>query len=326
MFGIDVAETDGAVDWVAVKNSGKSFAFAKATEGVTIKDSMFSTHWPAMKKAGIIRGAYHYFHPLTSDPVQQASEFLKTLGKLDPDDLPPVLDVETTDGASTMTVVNGMKLWLLEVMKGIQQQTGKRIKPIIYTYPNFWINTLGDPTDFVNFPLWIANYDAISPWTPSSWGDGNWAIHQYGGDVDNITGVSGKADLNKFNVLQLGDKGPRVRDIQQLLKDLQKPEFDPRSISGQFDIDTKNAVLAFQNANTLQADGVIGPKTWVRMLWYTPTSTRQPFTKPLSLINVCKSYKGGAIAPYQDAALNWLQSQIPQPILDEFGQRWRNQK
>ncbi len=323
MFGIDVASYGETVNWSAVKNSGKMYGIVKSTEGVTIKDPSFSRYWQDMKQAGIIRGAYHYFHPLKSDPVQQAREFLKTV-KLEPGDLPPVLDVETTNGASSATVVNAMKLWLLEVMKGIQQQTGKKIKPIIYTYPNFWINTLKNPSDFSTFPLWIAHYDVEKPWIPSSWGEGNWAIHQYKGDVRGITGVSGVGDLNKFNLLFPGAKGTRVREIQQQLKDFKQPEFDPGSISGDFDEKTKKAIIAFQTANKLQVDGIIGLKTWVQLLWYTPPVPKPPVTPTaiINLVDLPKSYTGGFTAN-QDQAIKWLQSKIPQATLAEFAQRWK---
>ena len=126
MYGIDVFEGDGRVDWAAVKNSGKTFAFVRATEGASIKDKAFSTHWPILKMDGIIRGAYHFFHPLTSDPTTQAQEFLKTLGKLAPGDLPPVIDVEITDGGGASSVIRGVKEWLGVVEPALQQQTGKK--------------------------------------------------------------------------------------------------------------------------------------------------------------------------------------------------------
>src|SRR5690242_19097481 len=129
MLGIDVADQDGKVNWVAVKDSGKTFAFDKATEGASIKDSAYGHHWQNMKAAGIIRGAYHFFHPHTSNPVKQAQEFLNTVGNLEPGDLPPVLDIEKTDGADNKTVINVAKQWLAEVEKELKQQTGKVIKP-----------------------------------------------------------------------------------------------------------------------------------------------------------------------------------------------------
>ena len=267
MYGIDVYEGDGRVDWAAVKNSGKTFAFVRATEGASIKDQAFPKHWPILKMDGIIRGAYHFFHPKTSNPTTQAQEFIKTIGKFEPGDLPPVLDVEITDGAGASTVIKGAKEWLGVVEKAIEQQTGKKIKPIIYTFPNFWINTLDDPSDFADYPLWIANFDTDTPIVPSAWAGGNWLIHQYGGDVEYVPGVQYRADLNKFHSIQKGSNGSLAKNIQQKLKDLNKPEFDPGVVDGSFGDRTKNAVIAFQKSQKLQADGIVGIKTWVTLLW-----------------------------------------------------------
>ncbi|MEH2458070.1 GH25 family lysozyme [Nostoc sp.] len=262
MEGIDVADQDGRVDWTAVKNSGKTFAFVKATEGVSIKDSAFAHHWQTMKTVGIIRGAYHFFHPHTSDPVQQAKEFLKTLGKLEPGDLPPVLDVEVTDKGSNQAVINGAKQWLAEVEKALLQQTKKPIKPIIYTFPSFWAE-LGNPSDFANYPLWIAHYGTKVPTIPSAWQE-QYLIHQYEGDISGVPGVSGRADLNRFNGFQLGDSGLKVKQLQQQLKDI---GLYTNAIDGHFSESVKDAIVSFQTSKGLQADGIIGIKTWVALLW-----------------------------------------------------------
>ncbi|MEH2444066.1 GH25 family lysozyme [Nostoc sp.] len=262
MQGIDVADQDGRVDWTAVKNSGKTFAFVKATEGVSIKDSAFAHHWQTMKTVGIIRGAYHFFHPHTSDPVQQAKEFLKTLGQLEPGDLPPVLDVEVTDKGNSQTVINAAKQWLAEVEKALLQQTKKPIKPIIYTFPSFW-QEIGNPSDFGNYPLWIAHYGTQNPSIPSAW-QGQYLIHQYAGDISGVTGVSGRADLNRFNGLQLGDSGLRVKQLQQQLKNI---GLYTDAIDGHFSDSVKNAIVSFQTSKKLQADGIVGIKTWVALLW-----------------------------------------------------------
>ena len=267
MYGIDVYEGDGSVDWTAVRNSGKTFAFVRATEGLTITDQAFDHHWPVMKMDGIIRGAYHFFHPHTSPPVEQAQHFLNTV-KLEPGDLPPVLDVEVSDDVDDIDfIISGIRQWLNEVESGIKQRTGKNIKPIIYTFPNFWIDTLGNPSDFAEYPLWVAHFGVDTPYVPSSWGTGNWLIHQYQGDVDNVAGVSGSSDLDKFNLFQEGSTGLNVKEIQQLLKNLKKPEFDPGAVNGVFNAQTQKAVIAFQKSKKLQADGIIGPKTWVSLIW-----------------------------------------------------------
>ncbi|MEH2434010.1 MAG: GH25 family lysozyme [Nostoc sp.] len=264
MEGIDVYEKDGRVDWTAVKNSGKTFAFVKATEGVTIKDSAFAHHWQTMKTVGIIRGAYHFLHSHTSDPVEQAKEFLKTVGKLEPGDLPPVLDVEVIDkGGNSQEVINAAKKWLAEVEKALLQQTHKPIKPIIYTYPNFWEEELNNSSDFASYPLWIANYNVKVPHIPSAW-QGQYLIHQYEGDVSGVAGVSGQADLNRFNPLQLEDSGLRVKQLQQQLKDI---GLYTDAIDGHFSQSVKDAIVSLQTSKGLQADGIVGIKTWVALLW-----------------------------------------------------------
>jgi lysozyme len=82
-----------------------------------------------------------------------------------------------------------------------------------------------------------------------------------------VPGVEERADLNRFNTIQKGAKGSIVKNIQQKLKDLKKPEFDPGSVDGGFGDQTKNAIIAFQKSQKLQADGIVGLKTWVTLLW-----------------------------------------------------------
>jgi lysozyme len=262
MLGIDVADQDGRVDWTAVKNAGKTFAFVKATEGASVKDAAFPHHWPAMKAAGIIRGAYHFFHPHTSDPVLQAKEFLKTVGHWESGDLPPVLDIEIRDGVNNQAIINAAKQWLAEVEKTLLQETKRPIKPIIYTFPSFW-QELGNPSDFAAYPLWIANYRTQQPQIPSTW-QGEYLIHQFLDDVPGVSGVSGKADLNRFKELQLGDSGLSVKKIQQKLTDI---KLYTAAIDGHFTESVRNAVISFQTSKGLQADGIVGIKTWVSLLW-----------------------------------------------------------
>src|SRR5262245_14798327 len=72
--GIDVSNHQGTVNWTAVKNSGITFAFAKATEGTTFTDAFINQNIAGMKRVGIIPGAYHFAHP-GADAVTQANKF-----------------------------------------------------------------------------------------------------------------------------------------------------------------------------------------------------------------------------------------------------------
>ncbi|MEW6491290.1 MAG: peptidoglycan-binding protein [Cyanobacteriota bacterium] len=64
-------------------------------------------------------------------------------------------------------------------------------------------------------------------------------------------------------ILQESSQGPEVTDLQYILK-LRggKGEFDPGSVDGIFGSKTKAAVIKFQKAQGLSADGIVGTKTW----------------------------------------------------------------
>jgi lysozyme len=185
--GIDVSHFQGDVDWPTVKATGVSFAFAKATESTGTVDPMFKTNWQAMKDAGILRGAYHFFHP-EKDATAQANNFIQTVGPLAPEDLPPVLDLEITDGATGSAIVQGVETWLTLV----SQQMGR--VPMIYVTASYWNEYMTG--DFSNYLLWVANYDVSKPKLPNGWSDWNFWQHSKSGSVN---GISGDVDLDYFN-------------------------------------------------------------------------------------------------------------------------------
>ena len=184
--GVDVSHWQGAIDWRAVESGGVSFAFVKATEGATFTDPAFAANWSGLAGTRIVRGAYHYFRP-GADAAQQAAHFLRT-APVGAFDLPPVLDVEVTDGMDGATIARGVRTWL----DAVSRATGKR--PIVYTYPSFWNAHLS--TQFIDAPLWIAHYRVGAPLVPSGWA--GWAFWQHTDD-GRVAGVSGPVDLNLFN-------------------------------------------------------------------------------------------------------------------------------
>lgn len=183
--GIDVSHYQGTVNWTQVKAAGVAFAFAKATEGAQNSDAMFSTNWTAIKNAGLLRGAYHFFHP-SQDPAAQAQHFLQAVS-LSPGDLPPVLDVEASDGANNDVITAGVKTWLDTVASA----TG--VTPMVYASPAFWNDHLTG--DFSSYPLWVAQYGVSAPKLPRGWTDWNFWQYSQSGKVD---GVSGNVDLDYF--------------------------------------------------------------------------------------------------------------------------------
>ena len=59
-----------------------------------------------------------------------------------------------------------------------------------------------------------------------------------------------------------GDERIAVRGVQRRLIEL---SFEPGEIDGRFGPDTEKAVKAFQEKYELEADGIVGPKTWERL-------------------------------------------------------------
>jgi peptidoglycan hydrolase-like protein with peptidoglycan-binding domain len=77
----------------------------------------------------------------------------------------------------------------------------------------------------------------------------------YGQDLMKETG--GIAE--PLQLLKEGSSGPLVKQLQQRLKD---KGLNPGEIDGVFGLGTKAAVRDFQKANGLEADGMVGQKTW----------------------------------------------------------------
>ncbi len=193
--GIDLSSFQPSFDWAAEKGR-ISFAFIKATEGMTIRDPEFAANWQAAKAIGIVRGAYHFAHP-TNGAANDSRAFLATVRAhgLQPGDL-LALDLETSDGLSPQRVSEYARNWCTDVHKA----TGHT--PIVYTFLDF--ARQGNCAGLGHYPLWIAEPSAPAgrPVVPRPWS--TWKFHQYGTtqvgtntvDVDVFNGDT--AALKKF--------------------------------------------------------------------------------------------------------------------------------
>lgn len=184
--GIDVSGHSGTVDWQKVRAEGHHFAFVKATEGVDLKDPAFDEHWPALKRAGLLRGAYHFY--VTEDDPEEMARFFIDHVELEPGDLAPVVDVELLGHGTRPGLSDRLRtfLGLLEDHYGV--------KPILYTGARFWNEHIEG--DFSEHPLWVAEYEVDEPVLPNGWD--TWHLWQYEGDAD-VPGVEKGADLTRVN-------------------------------------------------------------------------------------------------------------------------------
>jgi GH25 family lysozyme M1 (1,4-beta-N-acetylmuramidase) len=191
-YGVDVSDHNGNIDWTALHQSGGVFAFIKASEGTGYTPTSFPTNWRSARAAGVLRSAYHYFHPELSGSAQ-ADYFLQRVqaaGGFDQTDIYPTVDVEDSFGRDPATVEAELRAFISR----IRAQANRPV--IIYTYPYYMRQYLPHITDFVRTsPLWFASYG--SP--PEHYlGTIPWTFWQYS-DQGTVPGVPLGVDLNVFN-------------------------------------------------------------------------------------------------------------------------------
>lgn len=204
-FGIDISHNnEGRIVWdslfVMVDSKGRtvrnpykakeikpvSFVFIKATEGGTFKDKDFKDNWRAAERAGIKRGAYHFFRS-SKDGEAQARHFIKVVGKLRKGDLPPVLDIETIHKGCSKKLLNERALqWL----KAVESHYGR--KPVVYSGASFAKDYLCKEIR-EGYPVWIAHYKRDRPSYEG------WTWWQFT-DRALVHGIPGPVDLNVMEI------------------------------------------------------------------------------------------------------------------------------
>lgn len=188
IHGIDVSSYQNFIYWPLVKKMQVqdvkiNFAFIKATEGLSGADKQFKRNWQQCKQAGITRGAYHYFLA-TKDGVAQAKNFISNV-KLEPGDLPPVLDVEDLYGVPAALMQQRVKDFLQVV------EAAYNVKPIVYSYADFFQRNLAGSCK--GYPVWVAHYfGETSPHINCEW-----QFWQHS-DAGKVNGITSKVDFNVF--------------------------------------------------------------------------------------------------------------------------------
>ena len=189
VHGIDISHYQGDIDWEKLKANNDvkypiEFVFVKATEGGDHKDTTFTRNFKAASKAGLVRGAYHFFTPKT-DPIKQAEFFIENV-RLKAGDLPPVLDVEVKGKNEDEEIRQRVKAWLQHV----ERHYG--VKPILYTSYKFKERYLNDSV-LNTYPYWIAHY-----YIDSVRYKGKWKFWQHT-DIGIVPGIGEDVDLDVFN-------------------------------------------------------------------------------------------------------------------------------
>lgn len=114
--------------------------------------------------------------------------------------------------------------------------------------------------------------------------------------------VAGKEDIKidppssstaSYPTLRQGSKGDIVKEMQQLLANAGSSLV----VDGIFGSGTRSAVVAFQKKNGLEADGIVGPKTWAALTKGAATdSTGHKYT--ITLYNVPEKEAAALVEEY----------------------------
>ncbi len=193
VHGIDAARFQTNIDWNRARANGVNFAFLKATEGGDLLDLEFTTHWRAAGRAGVARGAYHFYYFCTT-PEDQARWFIRNVPRTT-GSLPPVLDMEWNPFSPTCATVrppaNEVRAQMRRWLAIVETHYGQR--PIIYTTPKFYReNDLGR---FRGYDFWLrSTAKTLKEVYPGQ----SWRFWQYTA-TGTVPGIAGDVDLNAFS-------------------------------------------------------------------------------------------------------------------------------
>jgi len=303
-IGVDYAsvDDDAPPDWDGAKaccaqNASRlTFAILRAAYGTWI-DPVFARDWAGARTAGLTRGAYLFLRfPYVptgytaehEQPEDQVHAFAHAVGMHDDHDFVPTIDIEFPGHGLIDTGMSPTEVltWIRRAWKTFVDVYG--VPPMIYTSARVWADDLHNlpAPDLTDSPLWLAKPWPIAermpaqtsgvpfiggkldPQIPAPWGarSGDWWIHQYQGDARNLGMVHPdgtfhglrQCDLSRFNLLQEGEKSVRVSWVQRRLS-LEE--------TGTFDAALASHVAAFQQQLGLDADAIIGPKTFAALSW-----------------------------------------------------------
>jgi lysozyme len=182
--GIDVSHHNGEIAWPTVAADGVDFAYIKATEGADMHDPRFLDNWNGAARAGMLRGAYHFFTlcRLASD---QATNFIAHVPR-DPQALPAAVDLEFGGNCSERPSREVLLQEVAAFIKAVEAHTGKPV--VLYLTKEF--DAHYQVSGAINRQLWLRSL-VFQP----AFGARPWAMWQ-ASSFRSVAGISGRVDWN----------------------------------------------------------------------------------------------------------------------------------
>ncbi|WP_019680854.1 GH25 family lysozyme [Ruminococcus flavefaciens] len=189
VFGVDVSNYQGDINWQELEAQNVSFAFIKATEGSGHTDESVRRNLDRAAGTGIKVSAYHFFS-FDSAGETQADNFISSVMK-DEIDMPPVIDIEYYgDKRRHKPSQEETEAILRPLLERLEAHYG--VKPIIYSTLPVYFRYIRK--NFSDYPLWIRSVNCEPDLI-------NWKFWQYS-DKGTLTGYDGDEehiDLNVYN-------------------------------------------------------------------------------------------------------------------------------
>ena len=283
-FGVDLSEFQTGVDYErAVREGGVTFAILRGGYSRT-KDAEFERHWKGFSEQKIPLGVYQYSYAKSAAEARREAEAALEWCRGKRLSLPLFLDLEEAGVASLgKSVCTEIALaWC-----GRIEEDGVRAG--VYASTNWWRRCLDGARIREKYAVWCADWGKTPPDVPGT------AIWQFGGSTNllrpvTVAGIPGTVDQDDLledligdgvapdpgrkeettvtitlSLLREGDTGEEVRTVQRLLEAMGY-SVGPSGADGIFGADTRAGVLAFQKAERIDRDGIVGRDTWTRLL------------------------------------------------------------
>lgn len=187
--GVDVSHHNPILNWDEVLTQNITFAYLKATEGVTHEDRNYPYNYDLARKANIKVGTYH-FYTFGLSGKEQAAHFIK-IARCKSGDLIPAIDVEhskanpySKDKSYVKIVIDELKA----LEKALHEYYG--VHPVIYTNKDCY--KLYIKGNFPDNIMWISDLHN-EPGEDIK----NWRIWQFSHKGE-LPGMIGDIDLNYY--------------------------------------------------------------------------------------------------------------------------------
>lgn len=183
--GVDISHHNGRVDWARVRAAGYHFAYLKASEGATFRDSTYLRNRDAARRAGFVTGPYHFFTLCTPGRAQAQNLLTVQPGDAGPS-LPPALDLEFGGNCSARPPRDSVLAEVGRFLAVIDSAYGRQT--VLYVTREFHEAYLQGGTDH---PLWVRSVFTRPRFARE------WMFWQYAA-TGRVSGARGRTDLNAF--------------------------------------------------------------------------------------------------------------------------------